>query len=389
MEDDRFQAGLRRYWDVIAERKPAAAGDLDPDLTALIRRLHASGDVPRPNPAYTRRLREDLMRTAAQPLTLSPPLTSNGRTAPFGLHTLAPSLARPSRWSRARAQFATTALVAVTLVVAVVLVRSPGESLPDDDPAGLPALLVPATPSSPEAPAAGSRETVLATTMPADLVPMAGNLDFVLWHAVLDPGEDAAFEADAVDCCPGPQITHVSAGELTLRVDGPVQLHRGSGLASGTAGASRAEDLAAGSEVLLHPGDTAIYDFARPAEYANHGSDPLHVIGGGLLAGAMAWTPAGMTVLDGNEEYSAPALPPGPVQITLIRAMLPPQGTLPAPPPDSLILEVGAEDDANIGQGADGSLRNIGPQEETFYALVISPAGASTGTPIPPNHERD
>jgi hypothetical protein len=90
-----------------------------------------------------------------------------------------------------------------------------------------------------------------------------------------------------------------------------------------------------------------------------------------------------MTLLDGNEEYSAPALPSGPVEATLIRATLPPQGALPAPPPDSLILEVGAEGDASIGQGADGSLRNIGPQEETVYALTLSPAGAASRTPTP------
>jgi hypothetical protein len=380
MEDARFRTELRRYWDEIARGERATPGELDPELAAIIRHLHALGDVPGPDPSYATRLREELMHTATHPVTLSPQLTRNGRTSPYDLPAPAPSVARSPRWSRMLPQVASVALVAVTLMVAVVLVRAPGGSPPNDDPAGLPALLVPATPGSPEATAALSRETVLAMTLPGDLVPIAGNLDFVLWHAVLTPGEDAAFEADAVDCCPGPQITQVITGELTLRVDGPVQLVRGSGLASGTAGA---EAVAAGSEVLLHSGDTAIYDFSLPAEYANHGADPLHLVGGGLLAGSMAWPPAGMTLLDGNEEYSAPALPPGPVEATLIRATLPPQGALPAPPPDSMILEVGVEGDASIGQGADGSLRNIGPQEETVYALTLSPAGAASGTPTP------
>ena len=66
-----------------------------------------------------------------------------------------------------------------------------------------------------------------------------------------------------------------------------------------------------------------------------------------------------------------------------VHATLPPQGTLPAPPPNSLILEVGAEGDASIGQGADGSLRNIGPEEHTIYALTISPAGTAASTPTP------
>jgi hypothetical protein len=378
MDDARFGREEQRYWDAIARGERAASDALDPELAAIIRQLQALGDVPDPDPSYATRLREDLMHTTTHPMARSPHLSSNGRIPQYDLHTLAPPVARPPRWSRALVPLATSALVAITLVIAVVLLRAPGAALPTDDSVGLPALLVPATPGSPDATATASPETVLATTIPADQVPTAGNLDFALWHAVLDPGDEAAFEADAVACCPGPQITHVVAGELTLRVDGPVRLIRGGDPASGNSG-----DVAAGSEILLHPGDTAIYDFAHPAEYANRGTDPLHVVGGGLLAGSMAWTPAGMTLLDGNEEYSAPALPPGPVALTLVRATLPPQGTLPAPPPNSLILEVGIEGDASIGQGADGSLRNIGPGEQTFYALTISPAGIVAGTPTP------
>jgi hypothetical protein len=380
MDDTRFSTELRRYWDEIARGERASPGEFDPELAAIIRRLHALGDVPGPDPSYAKRLREELMHTATHPVPLSPQLTSNGRTSPYGLQSLAPSLVRPPRWSRVLASVVTGVLVAVTLVVAVILFRAPGESQPDDRRVGLPALLVPATPSSPEATTAVSRETVLSTTLPADQVPTAGNLDFVLWHAVLDPGQTSAFTPEEVDCCPGLQITQVIAGELTLHVDGPMQLLRGSGLASG---AADAEAVAAGSEVLLRSGDTAIYDFSLPAEYANQGATPLHIVGGGVVAGSRSWPPAGMTLLDGNEEYSAPAFPPGPVEATLIRATLPPQGALPAPPPDSLILEVGAEGDASIGQGADGSLRNIGPQEETIYTLMLSPAGAASGTPTP------
>ena len=97
----------------------------------------------------------------------------------------------------------------------------------------------------------------------------------------------------------------------------------------------------------------------------------------------MTWPPAGFTLLDGNEEYSVPALPPGPVQATLVRATLLPAGVMPAPPAGALVLEVGAFGDAAVGQRADGSLRNIGQQTETVYVITFAPTGAETGTPTP------
>jgi hypothetical protein len=233
--------------------------------------------------------------------------------------------------------------------------------------------LEPATAASPTAatPTTAQLDTLFSATLPAVQVPVAGNLDEVLWHASLDPGQSVAFSAAEVDCCSGPQISHPVEGELTVKVEGPLQLFRASQIATAVADAT---EVPPGTEVVLHPGDTAVYDFSHPAEYANHGSAPVHIIGGGFLAGSMIWTPAGLSLIDGDEEYSAPALPAGPATVTLVRATLPPRAKVPAPP-GSRILQVGAAGDASIGKQADGGLKNIGPEPATIYVLTLTPVG--------------
>ena len=82
MDDARFLDELRRYWDEVAEGGPATPGDLDPELTATIRRLHALPDAPPPDPAYTKRLRENLMQTATAPIPWTIDMPGNGHAAP-------------------------------------------------------------------------------------------------------------------------------------------------------------------------------------------------------------------------------------------------------------------------------------------------------------------
>ena len=62
MADPRSHDELQRVWDAVLRGEPAAAGDLDPGLTETIRRLRACDRVPPLDPAFVRRLREDLMQ---------------------------------------------------------------------------------------------------------------------------------------------------------------------------------------------------------------------------------------------------------------------------------------------------------------------------------------
>lgn len=216
-------------------------------------------------------------------------------------------------------------------------------------------------------------ETVFRWTLPEDLVPRSGNLDVVLWNSVTEPGAVTPILAEDVDCCTGPQISHVMDGALTLSLDGPVRIFHSD---AGSAAEPSAIDVPPGTPVTLEAGDTAVYAFNTAGELVNHGSTPVHLIGGAILAGSMHWAPDGWTLVDGNETYAAAALPAGPIEATLQRAVLPPKASVPAPPPGSEVLEVGAFGDASIAQLADGGMRNIGPQEETVYILTFGPPAA-------------
>lgn len=220
--------------------------------------------------------------------------------------------------------------------------------------------------------------TVFSTMLPAAQVPTAGNLDFLFWRVSLDPGSRGPASTQSWTCCPGPQITHVLEGDLTLQVEGPARIFRGADIAAG------GTKIPPDTEVALRPGDTAVYDHAFPAEFANRGAQPVELVGGGIFAGAVCGGPAGATLLDYNEAYSMPALPAGSVEATLVRATLPPGGEVPPPSAGALVLDVGAFGDADIAKGADGSVRNIGVNEETIYVLTLVPANATTAAREPP-----
>jgi hypothetical protein len=122
MEDARFHAELRRFWDEIARGGPATPGDLDPELVERIRRLHALGDVPPPDPTYATRLRETIMHATAIPLPHPDPLARpnlNGRSTPPARRANLRALpVSPGRW--VLAQLATAVLLVLVLVGSLI-----------------------------------------------------------------------------------------------------------------------------------------------------------------------------------------------------------------------------------------------------------------------------
>jgi hypothetical protein len=358
--DRSIDESLDHYWDaILAGNDATAESNLDPDLAAAARHVQALDLSPPPHPTFALTLWESLMNTTTTASSTS--LFANELTAlPPALHPWSGSRrSLPARgWSR---------LAAAVLLVGLLVGSVVAALYPLHLREGRPVLVI-APASTPSAQA--TIEPVFYWTLPEDLVPRSGNLDVVLWNAVIDPNTVTPILAEEVDCCAGPQISHVMDGELSLRIDGPMWIFRGNEI---VAGESSAVDVAPGTFVTLHAGDTAVYAFST-GEYANRGSAPAHLIGGAMLAGSMQWPPAGFALLDGNEAYAAPSLPPGPIDVALSRAVLPPKASVPAPSQGSRVLEVGASGDASIAQQADGGLRNVGPQEETIYVFTISPA---------------
>jgi len=144
---------LDRFWEDIAAGTPPDASGIDPTRADTIRRFHATNDVPGADPAFLDRLLEDLME--AQPVpssilfsTRSSSLTTNpnGRSVVSSWRPIfpAPPIVGRRRWGLA--QFATAALLLVTLGVGYLAVGPlrPGP----DQPSSLPAAVAPATPSA-------------------------------------------------------------------------------------------------------------------------------------------------------------------------------------------------------------------------------------------------
>jgi hypothetical protein len=372
-EEWRQDIELNRFWNELTHAgSEPAVGNLDPEQAETLRRLYAMTRTPPPEVAQARvdrAVREQLvapwdghassrLRETKLLASVLPASAPHGWGSPDGARLAPQAAGKRSPW--AGLQLATAVLMLLILGIGYVALRAGADLV--DRPVVLPAAVGTDT----------TLDTVFAATLPPDLVPAAGNLDFVAWRVALDPGRQAQYEGRIR----GPQISHVLEGELTLRAQGPLYVFRG---ASGTATGAEVPPQTA---VVLHAGDSAVYGLELPVEYANMGATPVQLVSGGLFAGFSGWIPEEFTLLDYNEEYALPSLPPGPVEASLVRATLPRGGEVSAPPPGALVLEVGASGDADIAQRADGSLRNIGEKTVTIYVLTLVPIGA-TGTAQP------
>jgi hypothetical protein len=352
---------LDQYWDaILAHDEAPPTNDLDPELAAAVRRVHALDRSPAPHPAFASTLWEDLMHASSASIT---PYTFAGPSVALPAVLRRPPVAirawREQGWSRLAAAILLVALLAGSIAVAFYPLRFRERS-------GLPMIASTTSPS-----VEATAETVFTAILPQELVPTADNLDFVVWRATIAPGARAPYEGPIQ----GVQILHVLDGALTLTADRPVQVFRYSAGISAVAGTAEA---APGTTIVLHADDSAVYAFDQKVAYANLGSTPVQLVAGGLFAGYSAWLPEEATVIDHNEQYPLAAFPRGPLLATLVQARMAPGAEVPAPPAGSRVLEVGAYGDANIASQMDSGLRNIGPREETIYVLTLTPAGAGT-----------
>jgi hypothetical protein len=205
-------------------------------------------------------------------------------------------------------------VVAVALVISVITLGSAPAALAQDT-----------TPIATEA----TRELLVQITVPADALPTGSSPPFELWYATIEPGVQVTVPAEMYACCPGPLIEHVLAGELVLRVDGPLRVVR-----AGTDGApGPVEEVLPGTEVVLRPGDSAVSANELAKAYANRGAEPVHLAAGALVAQVGAGTagpPGGYVAYD--FEYLEASLPPRPATPVLERVTLAPEAVVPGPP---------------------------------------------------------
>jgi hypothetical protein len=247
-------------------------------------------------------------------------------------------------------------------------------------PRPMPTVLAATETATPSTRAEVTVQPLFATVLPAGALPVAPTTDFLLWQASIAPGVTAVFPPGHFACCPGPLLTHVVAGELLLRVEGPLRVSRASPVASPGA----AEAVLPGTVVTLRPGDTALWRLELPMTYANPGTAPLQLVAGGFFGGYAPAPVAGYQVLDLVEQTPAPPLPPGAVTMELVRVDMPPGTELTAAPVGALRLALRESGAGLLKRRADGALANSGRTAVVVHVLTLFPhSGAGTLMPAP------
>ena len=209
-----------------------------------------------------------------------PAMGMNGRVdlLPVPEGSPGPHVAPDRRWMMT--QFATAALVVVTLTFAYLAFGPPRSGRQDEPAAGLPAAF-----STPASPPAGTmaEETLVEITLPADTVP--ATIYSGQNHYTIPPGSSGRWEPSSFSatCCTGPRLNYVLEGTYTVRSEGPVQVLRSD--------AERWEDIPAGTEIVLEPGDALLSWMDDSFDAVNASSAPVELLDGILFDGEMTTDP--------------------------------------------------------------------------------------------------
>lgn len=209
---------------------------------------------------------------------------------------------------------------------------------------------------------------------------------------------------------PGIGVELIEEGTYAVRLDAPFTVTR--------AGMEQEEEIAAGSEVTLGPGDVARFpDYAAPGEIRSASTDAVSVLGLAILSLEASGTPVPDLPPDINARALSSAfpsdwrkLPPGPVTVTLRRVALPPGAELEPYEPfglETILVEEGQGSFAFIpagetepsqplvyGPGSSTPLSSVqagarrvvsNDREEpaTLLILTIAPADDGSSTPTP------
>jgi hypothetical protein len=257
-----------------------------------------------------------------------------------------------------------------------------------------------------------TEETLISWTISADQLP-EGDVEAVFYRLTLPPAASLPLLAGPFCGCPGEKVKAgvgvevVEAGTYMLRLDAPLTVVR--------AGAE--DEVAAGTEVTLGPGDVARFpDYAAPGEISSAGGDPVSVVGLAILSQEATGTPvpdlpAEVTARELSSVFPSEwrKLPPGPVTVTLRRLSLPagaelapdepaglqtihvdegmlrvafiPAGeTVPSQP---LVFGPGSSTPfQSLMPGTRRVVRNDEDEPATILVLTISSGGEGVGTPV-------
>jgi hypothetical protein len=354
-------AGLDAYLDGVS------AGRLDAAILALVESdlveadtgLRAMDDTPHPGAAFVDRLEESLLRTASLSAPAEPvvPRVTDVSDRPTRTQVLAHApRGRLPGWPWAPGELATAALLVLTLVGSYLAF---GAARPDQE-----------RQQAPSVPAPESGRVLLAE-MPLSRDAIPDPFDLEVMRFRIEPDREAIITADRWAELPGASIAYVLAGQLTLRVEAPFRVTR--------ADTPAPEEIAAGTEVVLGIGDTAMFPFEAARTYANPGPEPVELLQGNVMAsgGWLHDLPSGFYTLAGGDLSSLPAsvIPaalPGPLVLRLERVAVESPELF---PPSSVQGADGVQ--ASLLEPSASGARTPDRQGEMAYVLTLAPAFAS------------
>jgi hypothetical protein len=261
--DERARAeDLDRFLDALEAGPAGGQGDVDPELARIAGRYRALGRTPAPAGAAGRVWSRLGIEAGSVPGSRGiGPVTSNGRVnkedtmiamaSPFTSRTsAAPAL---PAWIRRVAPLAAAAIMLLALTAGFLTVWRGDQERPRTVPA---AFL--ATPS-----VEPTIETVLTTRFAADQFPAGGPHSAGIAVFTLGVGLRSTWEPT---CCPGPMIEHVLEGTYGVRAEAPITVIRADG---------SEEEIAAGTDVTLTPGDSLTSRNETVVETWNGGDVPV------------------------------------------------------------------------------------------------------------------
>lgn len=386
---------LSAYWDALVGDTTDDGADAGA-MGEVVSRLHVCDTTPSLQPGKRRQIWEDIMATQVigldtHRMASEGPAGSNGLApgwlVPLSAHIATPPSAGSGRawWRRMSGQVATAALLVVVLsagLFAAGLWRPRQES---GQPTGIPAVITaPATPTPGEA----AEETLLEVTIPPELLPEGERITSEFSYLTMPAGSSGSWQGIARADWRGLRVHYVLDGNLTIRAEGDAHVLR-------AGGGSVLEEVPAGMEVPLGPGDTWMIRNETPYEVGNATDAPAQFLSW-ILANiadpntAYIYLEPGPWIID----FTDP-LPPGvevpaaPVTLRIRLLELPIEGRLPAEP--ETIIQQGVRPptnaegtpviDPSLGTLRSGTLVNIGRKPVTVYALSVVPSEAGVSTP--------
>ena len=332
-ESKGMEEAIDRFWDQVTQGQSSVIGGLDPADGAAILHLHASDDRPGPDPAFRKRLREELMRAQAIPVSsdASPPFLLNSHAGRVRRDMPPPRPRAVGRRGWVIAQLATAALLLVTLGLGY-LAFGPGRQRTERT-TDIPAVVAPATPATPASPPEVDGPLV-SVTVPAGTVPaeIIGGLNVY----TVPPGSSSRWDPKNISatCCTGPRLNYFLAGAYTMRSEGPVQVLRGDG--PGTW-----EDVPAGTEIVLEAGDALLSLMKDRFDAVNADETEVQLLDGVLFGGDAGEDPvpeeqSGVPAWRYHDQdifLSPQATPSGSMTLRLFKSTLGAGATAPAPSP--------------------------------------------------------